>query len=207
MRRKGKLVRLNLYRGNAAHTGLFVAPLVLLVGLTTACGPSAATAENATAESEAPAAAANEMAVANEVAAPIAETASTEPAPAAAAAPAKAEPVAATVATLPLKRGFYVVNGTACGDASAATLFLLDKTSLNGQQDSCTFKKIEQTGVNSYRVTEACPGGTSTATYTVQSDTSFHSTSDNGRNVTARYCVQSSLPDPWRDNDISDVTG
>jgi hypothetical protein len=185
--------------GNSFKNSLIVTPLVLLAGLTTACGQSAATADNAAAESPAPAAATNEVAV------PAAATASTEQAPE--AATAKAKPAAATVAMLPLKRGFYVVNGTSCGDASAATLFLLDKASLNGQQDSCTFKKIEQAGANSYRVTEACPGGASIATYTVQSETSFRSTSDNGRDVSARYCAQSSLPDPWRDNDISDVTG
>lgn len=187
--------------GNSVKSGLIAAPLLLLAGLTTACGQNTATADNAAAESQAPAIAANE------VPAPVAEAALAEPAPVPEAAPAKAEPAAATVSTLPLKRGFYVVNGTTCGDASAATLFLLDKTGLNGQQDSCTFKKIEKTGANSYRVTEACPGGTSIASYTVENETSFRSTSDNGRDVSARYCAQSSLPDPWRDNDISDVTG
>jgi len=187
--------------GNSIKSSLIVAPMLVLAGLTTACGENAATAETAAAESQAPTAAAND------VAAPAAEAVTMEQAPAAEAAPVKAEPVAATVATLPLKRGFYVVNGTACGDASAATLLLLGKDSLNGQQDSCTFKKIEQAGANSYRVTEACPGGTSNSTYTVESETGFRSTSDNGRNVSARYCAQSSLPDPWRDNDISDVTG
>lgn len=195
--RKGKLVRLGLHRGNAANHGLFVAPLLLLAGLITACGQNAAPADEH--------AAANDTQTSATAINAIPEAQAAEPA-AAEIAPAKAEP-AATVAALPLKRGFYVESGTACGQASAATLFLLDKTSLNGQQDSCTFKKIEQTGANSYRVTEACEGGTSIASYTVEGETSFRSTSDNGRNITARYCTQSSLPDPWRDNDISDATG
>ncbi|MGS3139811.1 hypothetical protein ACB316_16530 [Aeromonas sanarellii] len=177
-----------------------------------ACGQNAATAENASATdtttSAADAAAVTETAN---------TTAANEAAPPAVAdaAPAKVQTVAAqTVTALPLKRGYYVASDTPCGQASNATTTLLRRDGIGGARDFCAFKKIEQMGPNTYRVTEACgdlqdnaPPETSVNTYTLKGDTGFTSKSESGWEHSARYCVQSSMPPDWRENDISDVTG
>jgi hypothetical protein len=122
-----------------------------------------------------------------------------------------------TVTSLPLKRGFYVAGDTACGQASNATLMLVRKSGINSSRVPCEFKAIEKVGANSYRVTESCSEGgaawgteehvsTSVSTYEIASDTSFTSKSDSGWENSARYCPQSSLPEPWRNNDIGDLT-
>jgi hypothetical protein len=114
---------------------------------------------------------------------------------------------------LPLKRGFYVANGTACAAASNATLLLVHRDGIRGSRDACTFGTIERTGPTSYRVTEQCAdiqagpdsAGTARVGWEIPDDASFRSTSDAGWQRHARYCEQSSLPDPWRDSDISDL--
>ena len=188
-----------------SKTRSLVVPLLLAAGLA-ACGQNAATAENA-----ATAQGADETASGNtpEVAAASSEAA----APAAPeAVPAKAQ-VAATIAALPLKRGYYVESDTPCGQASNATTTLLRREGIGGARDFCEFKKIEQTGPNTFRVTEACgdlqenaPPETSVTTYTLKGDTAFTSKSASGWEHSARYCTQSSMPPDWRANDISDVT-
>src|SRR3546814_8733928 len=78
------------------------------------------------------------------------------------------------------------------------------------------FKSIEKTGANSYRVTETCSEGgaawgteehisTNVSTYEIPNNTSFTTKSDSGWESSARYCPQSSLPEPWRNNDIADL--
>ncbi len=120
------------------------------------------------------------------------------------------------VTTLPLKPGFYVVNGTACAQASNATLMLVRKSGINTSRVPCDFESIEKTGANSYRVTESCTEGgaawgteehisINVSTYEVPNETSFTSKSDSGWASSARYCPQSSLPEPWRNNDIGDL--
>lgn len=205
--RKGKLVRLGLHRGNAANHGLVVAPLLLLAGLITACGQDAnGAAENTAANDAQPSAVVGAI--------PDAEAA--EPA-AAETAPAKAEP-AATVAVLPLKRGFYVASDTPCGQASNATTLLVSREGINGSRDRCTFKKIEKAGATTFRVTSECSDGgaawgredtveTYTQTYDIPNETSFTVTYEDGSVKSARYCAQSSMSPDFRDNDISDVTG
>lgn len=189
-----------------SKTRSLVVPLLLAAGLA-ACGQNAATAENTAA-----AQGADETASGNtpEVAAASSESA----APAAPeAVPAKAQ-AAATIAALPLKRGYYVESDTPCGQASNATATLLRREGIGGARDFCEFKKIEPTGPNTYRVTEACgdlqdsaPPETSTSIYTLTGDTAFTSKSEHGWERSARYCAQSSMPPDWRANDISDVTG
>jgi hypothetical protein len=191
---------------------------VFLAALSTACGQSAATTEDK-------AASAVEAAGSAQVFVDNGRTAALDNAQAAGdtgqdaeSLPSAAEPVATAVATvtaLPLKRGFYVAAGTACGQASNATLSLLRSTGLGGSRDFCEFVKIEKTGESSYRVTEKCgdlqagPDSefTQVATWETQGDTGFRRTSDSGWESSARYCAQSSLPDPWRENDISDLVG
>lgn len=125
---------------------------------------------------------------------------------AATAAPASApEKATATVKALPLRRGFYVSADTPCNQASNATLRLVTREGVNWARDICTFKKIEKTGATSYRVTDSCSD--EPTTYEVPNETSFTVKYEGGSESSARYCAQSTLPDPWRDNDISDITG
>lgn len=188
-----------------------VVPLLLTAGLA-ACGQNAATAENAAATEGAAEAVSGGTAgiTAAEASAASANQAAVPSAPK--AVPAKAQ--SATVAALPLKRGYYVESDTPCGQASNATTTLLRREGIGGARDFCEFKKIEQTGPNTYRVTEACgdlqdsaPPETSTSIYTLTGDTAFTAKSEHGWERSARYCAQSSMPPDWRANDISDVTG
>ncbi len=114
---------------------------------------------------------------------------------------------------LPLKRGFYVASDTACVQASNATLLLVHRSGIYGSRDSCNFRNIERTGPTSYRVTEQCadfqsgPDGAwmAISAWEIFDGTSFRSASGTGWQRSARYCEQSSLPDPWRDSDIRDL--
>lgn len=120
-----------------------------------------------------------------------------------------------TLSTLPLERGFYVASDTACDAASNATLLLYRGDGFNGAHDTCEFQSIEQTGSNSYRVIERChvlqegPDNATTgvADWTLPDGASFTSASETGWQRDFRHCEQSSLPDPWRDNDISELIG
>jgi len=122
---------------------------------------------------------------------------------------------AAAPVTLPLQRGFYVASDTACEAASNATLLLFRGDGFNGSRDGCDFKTIEQTGPQNYRVTEHCAdfqAGPDSATtqivdYRLSDSTRFTSKSNDGWERDFRYCEQSSLPEDWRDNDISDLIG
>lgn len=120
---------------------------------------------------------------------------------------------AVTLAALPLKRGYYVASDTPCDKASNATTTLLRRNGLGGSRDFCEFKRIEQTGPNTYRVTEACGDlqddtqpETSVVAYTLQGETAFSTKRADGWTHSARYCAQSTMPPEWRENDISDAT-
>lgn len=123
-------------------------------------------------------------------------------------------PAGDRVDELPLKRGFYVASDTPCEQASNATLMLLRRDGIGGARDSCDFTQIERVGDTTYHVTERCgdlmdPGAGETwvVTWEIPDDTSFSTVREDGWSTGARHCEQSRLPDPWRDNDISDVTG
>lgn len=192
------------------RTKPFLVSVILLAGLTAGCGQKTATAEDG-AENAAAADAMAENTTALDM--PVREASAATPAAVQTAAapavvkeaPAPAQTAAATVKTLPLKRGFYVSADTPCAQASNATLRLVTREGINGSRDVCTFKKIEKTGATSYRVTESCSG--EPTTYEIPNETSFTIKYEGGSESSARYCAQSSLPDPWRDNDISDITG
>lgn len=118
-----------------------------------------------------------------------------------------AKPIAA--ASLPLQRGYYVASDTPCGQASNATLQLLRRSGIGAARTLCEFKAIEQTGPTSYRVRESCSelgsttaAATETVSYEIANDRSFTARRADGADYKARYCAQSSLPSPWRDNDI-----
>jgi len=121
---------------------------------------------------------------------------------------------AKTVDELPLQRGFYVESDTACTNASNATLLLIRRAGMDGARDACDFTLIEQTGPTSYRAAGVCKeiqsGNVEPSTYLYEiADTSQFSygSEDSDYRSQFRYCEQSSLPDPWRDNDISDLLG
>jgi hypothetical protein len=133
------------------------------------------------------------------------------PAPAGAAGTAP-QSGSGTVDELPLLRGFYVVAGTPCEEASTATLSLLRRDGFGYARDSCVFTGIVRTGPATYRVTESCgnlqgdgPGQVTAASYEIPNDTSFTATHDSGWVHQARHCSQSALPEPWRTTDIGDV--
>ena len=133
---------------------------------------------------------------------------------AAAVAASATNPTGERVSELPLKRGFYVASDTPCEQASNATLLLLRRDGIGGARDSCDFTQIERVGDTTYRVTERCgdlmnPDDSETyvVTWEIPDDTSFSTVREDGWSSGARHCEQSRLPDPWRDNDISDVTG
>ena len=119
---------------------------------------------------------------------------------------------AAAVTVLPLRRGYYLDQGAPCSAASNAGLNLLRRGGIGGARDFCEFTKIEQTADKTYTVTEKCydlqageeSATTSKAVWTISNDTSFKRTSSDGWSYTARYCEQSSLPEPWSENDIGD---
>lgn len=122
----------------------------------------------------------------------------------------------AEVSSLPLTRGFYVRSETPCGEASNATLTLLHREGLNSSREPCTFKSIEPLGGNRYRVAEECSSGgaawgheetveTNSVVWTILSPTAFLRESEHGWSMESRHCPQASLPESWRDNDISDL--
>jgi hypothetical protein len=118
-----------------------------------------------------------------------------------------------TAAGLPLRHGFYVDADTRCEEASGATLALLRADGLGVIRSQCTFTSVEAIGPGLYRVVEQCEatfdGGSDTATaeWEVLSLQSFRRATASGWESRMRFCDQPSLPEPWRSNDISDITG
>ncbi|MFC3098712.1 hypothetical protein [Alteraurantiacibacter palmitatis] len=132
---------------------------------------------------------------------------------------AEAQPEAAVVEALPLPLGFYISDGESCGSASNATLILLHRTGINSSREPCEFSRIEQVAPSTFQVAQSCSdngeawGGETTiyevvAQVEVTGEHSFRMTYDaDSKPVDWTHCPQSSLPDPWRDNDISDLIG
>lgn len=122
---------------------------------------------------------------------------------------------AVIVTDLPLKHGFYVSSDTPCEKASHATLLLKRRGSISGARDFCLLASIVKTGPENYRVTETCNDlfgaqdtvSTDVVEWEIPNDTNFKSKSEAGWERGFRYCDQTSLPDDWRDVDISDVIG
>lgn len=195
----------------------------LLAGLLAACGDSGAddTARLVTPElADASGGAANGAGGDPAAAALLSATATSDDAasgPEQAAVANSSSPSGEQVAGLPLRLGFYVSSDVSCAQASNATLQLLHRDGINTSRTPCDFSRIEKIADNRYRVTESCTeiGGwgdgeqnasTNTAIYEILNETRFKVVGDSWES-TMQYCAQSSLPEPWRDNDISDITG
>lgn len=119
-----------------------------------------------------------------------------------------AETAAGTVVeALPLQRGYYVRTDDECGTASRATLALVRRDGISG----CSFEHVERTGASRYRARERCtepqaPGPYEVVQeYEVLAGDRYRVTFEYGESAEFRHCPQHSLPDTWRDNDISDV--
>lgn len=140
------------------------------------------------------------------------------PAAAPAPAPAPAAPVAAPAqasdAGLPIRTGYYVNTEVECGGASNATLALVRRDGIS----ACEFTRIDRTADARYRVAERChdhqaPPGSEGAyfgieqDYEVLGDGRYRIVFEYGGTSEFRFCPQDTLPEPWRDNDISDLVG
>lgn len=123
-----------------------------------------------------------------------------QPAPEGPVQAAAAEAV--VVASLPLKRGYYVSTDTACGAASRATLALVRGDGIS----ECGFERIEALEGDRYRVLQSCDpsADAETVEYRLDGDQRYRMVSE-GWESEFRYCPQSSLPEEYRDNDISDL--
>ncbi len=147
------------------------------------------------------------------VAAPgaMAMAASAAPAP----APAPSSPTAARPGALPLKRGYFVSADEPCNRASNATVNLFTGDGMNASRSVCTFTRVEPQGSGRYRVTQKCqelggfggeePPAESTITFDVPDDSRFTIRWPGGGSRSSRYCPQSSMNEPFRSNDISDL--
>lgn len=126
-------------------------------------------------------------------------------------------------ARLPLQLGFYVAADTPCAEASNATLSLLQADGIGGARDFCQFLSIQQLSAQYFLVEESCADFQSAEAeqrrllYHIIDAESFElslvvteqpvSSLPTDTNVfyQGHYCPQSSLPEPWRDNDLSDL--
>lgn len=109
---------------------------------------------------------------------------------------------------LPLETGFYVDAGTACGNASNATLSLVHARGINSARTSCDFAEIRQRDATTYETVERCSeitGGAPFDTrvvYTVPEPRRYLFTNEHGWSGEARFCAQTELPDPWREIEL-----
>lgn len=85
---------------------------------------------------------------------------------------------------------------------------------MGGARDYCRFERIEQTGLQQYRVPRACadlrgglPAQTRAVHWTIAAPTRLVTRIADGWEHRARYCAQAQMPADWQANDISDVTG
>lgn len=124
---------------------------------------------------------------------------------------------------LPLQLGFYVAADTPCANASNATLLLLRADGIGGARDFCQFLSIRQLSAQDFLVTESCADFQASEAeqrlvrYQIIDAVSFKLSrvntdqpvlsqpSDTEVFYQGFYCPQSSLPEPWRDNDLSDL--
>ena len=113
----------------------------------------------------------------------------------------------ALAAELDLRRGFYVDTAAPCAGASNATLYLLGRDKLvAGGREVCEFAAIKPVGPGRFLVSEVCDSGpVSPVEWVLEGNDTFTRAFDSGEGHTARYCRQSDLPAPWRNNDIRDL--
>jgi hypothetical protein len=124
---------------------------------------------------------------------------------------------------LPLQLGFYVAADTRCAEASNATLLLLRANGIGGARDFCQFLSIQQLNAQHFLVEESCADFQASdaeqrwVLYHIINTERFELSL-----VSAEYpalsqpaetaifyqgyrCEQSSLPEPWRDNDLAEL--
>lgn len=124
---------------------------------------------------------------------------------------------------LPLQLGFYVAADTPCANASNATLLLLRANGIGGARDFCQFLSIRQLNAQDFLVTESCADVQASEAeqrlvlYHVIDAVSFKlnrvtteqpvqsQPTDTEVFYQGYYCPQSDLPEPWRDNNLSDL--
>jgi hypothetical protein len=104
---------------------------------------------------------------------------------------------------VPIKRGFYVEIGTPCNEASNATLDLFLGHAF---RFNCTVLHLQHKAT-SYEITESClergQRETIASTYQIISSTEYTVTTIGGEPQHFKYCEQSTLPEPWRSNEIT----
>src|SRR5690606_30528171 len=107
---------------------------------------------------------------------------------------------AAAVASLPLRRGYYVASDTPCEQASMASVVLVRRDGISGSRDACAFIDIVRQAPDRYRVTQSCSAimapeaaEASVVTYTLSGDSAFVSLSEDGWEHSARHCEQSAM--------------
>jgi hypothetical protein len=137
-------------------------------------------------------------------------------APGAASPVAAPAPAAARAGTLPLKRGYFVSADTPCNRASNATVNLFTGDGLNASRSVCTFTRVEPQGNGRFRVAQRCQGlggfggdeqpEVSTISFEIPDDSRFTIRWPEGGSSSSRYCPQASMNEPFRSNDIRDLT-
>lgn len=117
---------------------------------------------------------------------------------------------AAAAAQQGMTLGYYVEETAGCADASNATLALLHARGMNSARTFCEFTAVTQRAGNVYDYTERCTEISSGEVY--DNAGAFELLAQDrlrlfgeGWEVVMVYCPQASLPEPWRDNDISDL--
>jgi hypothetical protein len=129
------------------------------------------------------------------------------PAPSAPKAPESADGTRGVKAgdIVPLKRGYYVSSNVPCNKASNASLSLFTGKSFSDWCKVVSNKKINDT---TYAIKSKCQirdeSLSISSKYVILSPVEYKETNQNGE-FQSRYCEQSQLPDPWRDNDIKDI--
>jgi hypothetical protein len=108
---------------------------------------------------------------------------------------------------VPLQHGYYV-RDTTCNNASRGNLELFLGNSFGG---NCSVNRIERLGNNTFRITQTCDDlrsdkkFTSTNVYQIINRTEFLATfglDETHHENHYRHCPQSSLPEPWRSNEL-----
>jgi hypothetical protein len=112
------------------------------------------------------------------------------------------------VEALPLVQGYYVASDTACGEASNATLALLRGDGIS----ACDFVRIERIDGSRYRTWQGCVDhqGPQPETFELVQDIEilgedrYRVSDESGWEAEFRHCPQSTLPEFWRDVDLSE---
>ncbi|MCW5579942.1 MAG: hypothetical protein KIS72_01170 [Luteimonas sp.] len=119
---------------------------------------------------------------------------------------------AQAVDRLPLDLGYFVSADTPCAQASNATVTLHHGKGINSARTACEFTRIVKTGDDTYAVHDACTelmSGSleeSDMRITLSGPTAYAVRYEGGdEDFPFRHCPQPELPEPWRDNDLSDL--